>query len=82
MAIMHLANACIDIYIDADSVARDDHKWLRPRVHVAVRQARLVISNSSLKMSKKATPNTIRVFGADNQASMRSEIDVMGRCTN
>src|ERR1700732_4643361 len=33
-----------------------------------------------LKMSKKATPNTIRVFGAANQATMRSEIDVMGQC--
>jgi hypothetical protein len=35
MAINHLANAGIGIYIDADSVAGDNRNWLRPRAHVS-----------------------------------------------
>jgi hypothetical protein len=51
-------------------------------VQIARFKSRLVIPTRELENVKKATPNTIRVSGADNQATMRSEISVMGRCTN
>jgi hypothetical protein len=52
-------------------------------LQIARFKSRLVIpTREPENVKKNATPNTIRVFGAANQATMRSEIGVVGRCTN
>ncbi len=49
-------------------------------VQIARFKSRLVIpTREPENVRKNATPNTIRVFGADNQATMRSEIGVVGQ---